>query len=231
MPFKPHIFQYNETSILIEFEEDIDENLLNILLQLKKSIFQNNDKQILHITNTYNSLLVIYKNTINNIYAVKNEIIELIQRVNTDLKLEASIKTIPVCYDHEFGWDLDLLSNELELSIPEIIDKHTAHTYSVFFIGFLPGFPYLEGLDSSLFHRRKLQPRQKIPTGSVGIADQQTGIYPTDSPGGWQIIGRSPVNLFDINNNNPSFLTAGDQVRFEQITKDEFEYIHSKNKV
>ncbi len=228
---RPQIFQYNETSILIKFEEDINENLLNLLLQLRKNILQDNTKQILQVINTYDSLLVIYTRTINNFYEAKTELLDQLKHVNVENKKETETKRIPVCYDENFGWDLGLLSEELNLSISEIIEKHTAKLYTVYFIGFLPGFPYLGGLDSSLFHRRKSEPRRQIPVGSVGIADQQTGIYPTDSPGGWQIIGRSPLQLFDKNHSDqPCFLQAGDKVKFESISKDEFEYIQSKAK-
>lgn len=231
MTHQPHIFQYNETSILIRFDEEINENLLRFLLQVKINIAQKYNKQTLQVINTYDSLLIIYRSTISNFYEAENELLDQIKGVNVSNKLDSAVKKIPVCYEEDFGWDLNFLSSQLKLSKSEIIEKHSDRIYTVYFIGFLPGFPYLGGLDSSLFQRRKSEPRSKIPAGSVGIADQQTGIYPTDSPGGWQIIGRTPIQLFDTNRpKNYCQLQPGDKIQFESISKDEFEYIQSKTK-
>lgn len=227
---KLRIFQINETSILVEFDEEINEKLLNYLLYLKNELLSEKYKSILQVINSYNSLLIIYGNTINNFYETKSKLLEVISDANIDNKLDSPIKKIPVCYDLEYGWDLELLSEDLGLSIDEIIKKHSEATYTVYFIGFLPGFPYLGGLNSSLFHRRKSQPRRQIPSGSVGIADKQAGIYSLDSPGGWQIIGRSPIQLFNLENSNQyCYLQAGDKVQFESISKEEFEHIQPKS--
>ncbi|MFO7745252.1 MAG: 5-oxoprolinase subunit PxpB [Psychroflexus sp.] len=229
MTHKSRIFQINETSILVEFDEKIDQNLLSYLLHLKKELSTDSHEQVLQIINAYNSLLIIYKFTINNFYDVKKRILEKISDVNIGNNLKLPIKKIPVCYDLDYGWDLELLSENLDLSIDQIIKKHSEVIYTVFFIGFLPGFPYLGGLDSLLFYRRKSKPRRQILAGSVGIADKQTGIYPIDSPGGWQIIGRSPIQLFNKNHSEQlCFLQAGDRIQFERISKDEFEYIQSQ---
>ena len=228
---KTRIFQFSETSILIEFDDNIDEKLLNFLTSLRKELIQTNNEQILQVNNTYNSLLITYVSTINNFYREKERILKQISEHKAGDELNSTIKKIPICYDTEFGWDLELLSDDLKLSVSEIIERHSGVIYTVYFIGFLPGFPYLGGLDSSLFHRRKSQPRRQIPMGSVGIADKQTGIYPMDSPGGWQIIGRSPLQLFDPGHNDqPCYLKAGDKIQFESITIKEFKRIQSSPK-
>lgn len=229
MTDKTRVFQFNETSILLKFDSEINEKLLNFILNLKENIVNNNHKQILQVITSYNSLLVIYNSTINNFYDKKKEFLQLVSEVKVINKSDSKVKKIPVCYEADFGWDLESLSEDLGLPVSEIIRKHTEPIYTVYFIGFLPGFPYLGGLDSSLFHRRKSQPRRQIPEGSVGIADKQTGIYPLDSPGGWQIIGRSPIRLFDPNQPEQlSYLKAGDKIQFEGISKEEFEYIKSQ---
>lgn len=230
MNYEPRIFQLNPASILIEFEADIHENLLYYILDFKTEILKNNAKSILQINTSYCSLLIIYNSSIRDFYSEKKSLMALISELKNAETADRKIKKIPVCYDSDFGWDLDLLSDDLELSVSDIIQKHSEPIYTVYFIGFLPGFPYLGGLNSSLFHRRKSQPRRQIPSGSVGIADQQTGVYPIDSPGGWQIIGRSPKPLFDPSNSERlSFLEAGDKVQFESISKEEFEYIQSNS--
>jgi inhibitor of KinA len=222
------IFQFSERSILIEFDRDINKNLLYFLLNLKENIFLNKGEQILQVTNTYDSLLVIYKSTINNFYSEKNNFFELISNISTTDMPKTSTKKIPVCYESDFSLDLEEVSEKTGLSISEIIKRHTRPIYTVYFIGFLPGFPYLGGMDSSLFCRRKSNPRPKINSGSVGIAGSQTGIYPSSSPGGWQIIGRTPLSLFDIHKtDNPCVLSPGDSLQFESISKEEFDDLQS----
>ena len=222
------IFQLSERSILIEFNRDINKNLLYFLLNLKENIFLNKGEQILQVTNTYNSLLVIYKSTINNFYSEKDNFLELISDVSTTDMPKTPTRKIPVCYELDFGLDLEEVSKKTGLSISEIIKRHTHPIYTIYFIGFLPGFPYLGGMDSSLFCRRKSTPRSKINSGSVGIAGSQTGIYPSNSPGGWQIIGRTPLSLFDSHKTDtPCVLSPGDSLQFESISKEEFDDLQS----
>jgi inhibitor of KinA len=222
------IFQLSERSILIEFNRDITDNLLYFLLNLKENIFLNKREHLLQVTNTYNSVLVIYKSTINNFNSEKNNYFELISNLSTTHIPKSLTKKIPVCYELDFGLDLEEVSEKTGLSISEIIKRHTHPIYTVYFIGFLPGFPYLGGMDSSLFCRRKSTPRSKINSGSVGIAGSQTGIYPSSSPGGWQIIGRTPLSLFDSHKiDTPCVLSPGDSLQFESITKEEFDNLQS----
>ncbi|AFU70172.1 allophanate hydrolase subunit 1 [Psychroflexus torquis ATCC 700755] len=222
------IFQLSERSILIEFNRDITKNLLYFLLNLKENIFLNKSEHILQVTNTYNSLLVIYKFTINNFHSEKNNYFELISNVSTTNIPKSPTRKIPVCYELDFGLDLEEVSEKTGLSISEIIKRHMHPIYTVYFIGFLPGFPYLGGMDSSLFCRRKSNPRSEINSGAVGIAGSQTGIYPSSSPGGWQIIGRTPLSLFDSHKTDtPCVLSPGDSLQFESITKEEFDNLQS----
>ncbi|MEO6925576.1 MAG: 5-oxoprolinase subunit PxpB [Rhodanobacter sp.] len=129
---------------------------------------------------------------------------------------------IPVCYGGTHGPDLAEAARHLDLSINEVITRHAAASYHVAMIGFAPGFPYLLGLDPTLVMPRRNDPRQRVPAGSVAIGGAQTGIYPTELPGGWQLIGRTPLRLFDVTATSPSLLTAGDRVRFCAIDEDEF---------
>ena len=140
-------------------------------------------------------------------------------------KTKATIRSvdIPVCYDPEFALDLDDVARRAELSTKEVVDLHSTAEYRVACIGFVPGFSFLAGLPKKLATPRRDTPRKEIPPGSVGIGGAQTGIYPLRSPGGWNLIGRTPLKLFDPAKNPPVLLGAGDRVRFRAITRNEFE--------
>lgn len=132
---------------------------------------------------------------------------------------------IPVCYGGEYGPDLDEVAALHGLSPAQVIERHRAVGYLVYFLGFLPGFPYLGGLDPSLATPRRATPRPRVPAGSVGIAGAQTGIYPLETPGGWQIIGRTPLSLYDPARQPPALLAAGASVRFIPIPARLFEEV------
>jgi KipI family sensor histidine kinase inhibitor len=149
--------------------------------------------------------------------------------VLSDNHLSASIPggvrrfEIPVCYDVVFGLDLPRLSESLQMPKEEIVERHSTAQYRVEMIGFSPGFPYLSGLPAELHIPRRPTPRLRVPGGSVAIAGNQAGIYPNDSPGGWHIVGRTGVRLFDIARTPPCILQAGDVVRFVPITGHQLE--------
>jgi len=130
---------------------------------------------------------------------------------------------IPVCYDPEFTPDLDDVARHAQISTKEVVDLHSAGEYRVSCIGFVPGFPFLTGLSKKLATPRRAVPRKEIASGSVGIGGAQTGIYPLRSPGGWNLIGRTPLQLFDPQKDPPTLLRAGDRVRFRAITREEFD--------
>ncbi|HZR06617.1 MAG TPA: 5-oxoprolinase subunit PxpB [Candidatus Udaeobacter sp.] len=130
---------------------------------------------------------------------------------------------IPVCYDPEFALDIDHVARGAKMSPSEVIRLHSSVEYRVACIGFVPGFPFLAGLPEKLATPRREVPRKEITPGSVGIGGAQTGIYPLRSPGGWNLIGRTPLRLFDPEKNPPALLRAGERVRFRKITRGEFE--------
>jgi inhibitor of KinA len=130
---------------------------------------------------------------------------------------------VPVCYDSEFAPDLDHVAEHAKISTIEVVDLHSTGEYRAACIGFVPGFPFLSGLARKLATPRRDVPRREIPPGSVGIGGAQTGIYPLRSPGGWNLIGRTPLKLFDPTKDPPALLRAGDRVRFRAITREEFE--------
>lgn len=138
---------------------------------------------------------------------------------------------VPVCYGGEFGPDLEFVASRNSLSPQEVIDIHADRDYLVYMIGFVPGFPYLGGMSERIATPRKDSPRQAIPAGSVGIAGKQTGIYPMETPGGWQLIGRTPVRLFRPHLARPSLLAAGDRVRFTPIGGDDYERLLERERL
>jgi inhibitor of KinA len=139
------------------------------------------------------------------------------------LSIPTSMVEIPVCYASEFAFDLDNVARQAGLVPNEVIDVHSGAEYRVHCVGFTPGFPFLGGLSPKLSTPRRETPRTEIPPGSVGIGGKQTGIYPVKSPGGWNIIGRTPLRLFDPQRNPPVLLRAGDRVRFRPISREQFE--------
>jgi inhibitor of KinA len=130
---------------------------------------------------------------------------------------------IPVCYDKEFALDIERVANHTSLTPDAIVTFHSSAEYTVACLGFMPGFPFLAGLPQQLRVPRLESPRTKVAAGSVAIANAQAGIYPLESPGGWNVLGRTPQRLFRVHENPPTFLRPGDRIRFRAITRDEFE--------
>ena len=141
---------------------------------------------------------------------------------------EAKVVPIPVCYGGEFGPDIGIVAEHTGLREQEIIAVHTAVDYPIYMIGFTPGFCYLGGLDPRLRTPRRKTPRTNLPAGSVGLAESQTGMYPVESPGGWQIIGRTPLRLFAPARENPFLYEPGDRIRFVPIDEAEFGRLYEK---
>jgi inhibitor of KinA len=143
------------------------------------------------------------------------------------LKSDIRVVEIPVCYDPDFAPDIGAVARRAQISIKQVVDLHSTAQYRVACVGFVPGFPFLAGLPKQLTTPRRDTPRKEIAPGSVGIGGAQTGIYPLRSPGGWNLIGRTPLKLFDPVKNPPTLLGPGDRVRFRAITREEFESLKS----
>ncbi|SHF87730.1 inhibitor of KinA [Salegentibacter echinorum] len=224
----PKISPMGERGVLIEFAPIIDEILLQEILFFKNKLENLYIKANVEVINTYNSLLINYLFSIEDVYGEISKLKKLFENAKIEKISDQKIVYLPVCYDEDFGWDLEFISKEKDLTKEEVISLHTAPLYTVYFIGFLPGFLYLGGLDEKLQISRKKQPRLKIEKGAVGIGENQTGIYPKSSPGGWQILGNCPVNLFDKNANPPFEISSGDKVKFERVSKAEFQEIREQ---
>jgi inhibitor of KinA len=230
-----------ERAILLEFGPDISQEILEKVLGIKKYLQENILKEKVDITNAYNSLLITYSETIEDVYDEILGLREDISKANISFKIESRLFHIPVCYEDVFALDLAEMAESKNLSKKQIIELHSSEDYLVYFTGFLPGFLYLGGLAESLHFSRRKHPRSQVIKGAVGIGEKQTGIYPQGSPGGWNIIGNSPVPLFDPEANPPCEIRAGDRIRFypvsleehrkisEDVEKGEFQFKFEKN--
>lgn len=229
------IFPLGDQVILIEFDTEITPIELQKLMYIKSILHSFFNDQKVEILHTYNTISIRFLHHYNfdinaQIQNIKNYIssITLSKDVN---EISFKVHKIPVCYEAEMALDLELLSAELGMQKEEIIELHTQPNYTIYFHGFLPGFLYLGGLPTALHFPRKPTPRLKIPCGSVGIGGSQTGVYPSESPGGWQIIGRCPIQWFNVNKNPPSPFEAGEQIQFYPISKKVYFSIKEKVKL
>ncbi|MFY7838842.1 MAG: 5-oxoprolinase subunit PxpB [Lacibacter sp.] len=224
------IVPVNEYSILLSFGNSIDVHIHWQLMHARQSIEQNPFPGFVETVPAYNTLAVYYnpvevEQTAASIAASVEEAVRNII-ANTESPTVSNtmqLIEIPVCYDEEFAPDLIETADNLQLSKEELIQLHCSKPYHVYMLGFTPGFPYMGKVDEHLVTKRKQQPRLAVAPGSVAIAGEQTGIYPFATPGGWNIIGRTPLQLFDAKRTNTFLLKAGDEVRFKSITKDAFE--------
>ena len=217
--------------------EDAPEQTLDEVLRVFRSIQHAEIAGVIEVAPAYNSVAVFFDPVVvlKSNGAVEEVFDELATRIRNAItsvfprrrRRTAANTTrlieIPVCYDAEFGFDLGRIAEHTKLSEREIIDLHSTGQYRVACIGFVPGFTFLAGLPKNLATPRRDVPRKEIPPGSVGIGGAQTGIYPLRSPGGWNLIGRTPLKLFDASKNPPTLLHPGDSVRFRAITREEFE--------
>lgn len=214
-----------DTSVVMEFGNEISPDINARIRNVVNSLSLNNCDYITEIVPTYRSILVIY-DPLKITYAELTE-----NLLNFDKSSEASksnslrIVEIPIVYGGEYGPDLEFVANHTGLTCDEVIEIHTSRDYLLYMLGFTPGFGYLGGMDERIATPRLQVPRTKIPKGSTGIAGSQTGLYPIDSPGGWQLIGRTPIKLYDPTDEPPVLLRAGDYVRFVSISEEEFHNI------
>lgn len=215
-----------DKSIVVEFGDIIDEEINRKVINLMKNIEESNlIESIYEMIPTYRSLMINY----NPLKITFNNLINSVKEIESNLKIsdkgEKKVVKIPVLYGEDFGPDIETVAKHNDLTIEEVIKIHSEEEYLVYMLGFTPGFTYLGGMNKKLETPRLSNPRVKIPEGSVGIAGKQTGVYPIDSPGGWQLIGRTPIKLYDPKRENPILLSAGDYVKFFPITKEEFKKI------
>jgi len=226
------ILPLGDSAVIVDFGNIISEEIHSQVISLASKIELARLPAIKDIIPAFSSIAIHYdpvfllkKNNGKSAFAIMMAQIEklLKQPVEVNTERYRSI-SIPVCYSLKYGLDLLEMSVQKKLPVEDIIRLHTSKKYRVYMIGFLPGFAYMGHVDEAIAFPRKKEPRQNIEAGSVGIAGKQTGIYPLPSPGGWQIIGKTPMQLFDKTKEPPVFLKAGDEVTFYPITENEFDH-------
>lgn len=210
----------SERAVVLQFAARLDMAINQQVIALHEALQRNPFAGYVESVPGYASLGVFFNaEEINTslkdcFETVKQNIHTAFSKIQSTQQTEQSIIEIPVRYGGGYGPDIEFVARQNNISIEEVIAIHAEKVYTVFMLGFMPGFPYMGITDERITVERKTTPRLHVPAGSVGLAGNQTGIYPADSPGGWQIIGRTNITLFDAQKTPPCFLKAGDQVRF-----------------
>ncbi|MFK4784411.1 5-oxoprolinase subunit PxpB [Fusobacterium sp. MFO224] len=212
-----------DSALVIELGNEISP-IINFKLKKITEFLDNlNQRGIKDLLPTYRSIIVYYDPLVVSFEEIKN-VVEINCNFENEKieEIEKEIVEIPVVYGGEYGPDLGNIAAHNNLTEEEVIKIHTSGEYLVYMLGFTPGFPYLGGMSKKIATPRLKEPRTKIPAGSVGIAGEQTGVYPIESPGGWQLLGRSPLDFFNPNSEKPFLLKAGQYIKFVAITEEEY---------
>jgi inhibitor of KinA len=230
------IYSLGDHAIVFALAPKMHISVLQKLKQLHQLIESKKINGILDVIPSYHTLTIIYDITL--FLSPTQNVNDQLQLFSTQLlseyennaltinKKEETIHQVPVCYENIFALDMENISKTNQISCQAIIQLHTSKQYDVYSIGFLPGFTYMGSVDEKIKIARHPKPRNEVAAGSVGIAGLQTGIYPTNSPGGWQIIGKTPWKIFDPDPNKLAKFKVGDQVQFYAIGKEEFDSLN-----
>lgn len=225
---KPTISPVGDRAISIDFGQVIDPTINRHIRQTIERIKEFQLEGIIELVPTYCALLVQYDAMVYTYSDICGTLNPILQESVTDSGNErVTIVEIPTIYGGEYGPDLGFVASHNHISEAEVVSIHSGTDYLVYMLGFIPGFTYLGGMDPRIATPRLSSPRTLIPAGSVGIAGEQTGTYPSDSPGGWQIIGRTPLTMYDMSKKQAALLRAGDYVRYVPIDENEFHRIKS----
>ncbi|HCW54493.1 MAG TPA: kinase inhibitor [Clostridium sp.] len=230
--YKFNIYQISETSALVEFGNEINPDTNKKIRILCDYLENNSFYGLVEYIPYFTSISVIYDpikiNSISPFEKVKEMLESILSELDFSAEYEEHIVEIPVCYGNEYGPDIEYVAEVNNMSVSDVIDIHSKGKYLVYMIGFAPGFPYLGGMSEKIATPRRGTPRTAVPEGSVGIAGMQTGVYPLETPGGWQIIGRTPLKLFDAESKDKTLLKCGDIIKFYPISCNEYLNIKEK---
>lgn len=217
-----------DCALTVEFAKEISEQASQRVRALAQALKEAPIPGVAEWVPTYRSLLVCYDPEIISLRRLTMKLRRLMAREGPAGETKKRVFTIPVCYGGSYGEDLPFVASHAGLSPEKVVAIHSLVDYRIFMLGFLPGFPYLGGLDPRIHTPRLSTPRTRIPPGAVGIGGGQTGIYPMASPGGWQLIGATPLRLYDPKREKPILYEAGDYLRFVPIDEGEFELIRGQ---
>jgi inhibitor of KinA len=229
--FPYQISSLNEYTVIVELGDEIDELVHRRLKELATLLERRPFPSLLEVVMAFTSLTVYYdpivlRRLFPKMKSPAQKVVAFIEQALSQIDQEPNVESkqieIPVCYGGKWGEDLAEVAEYNGLTEEEVIEIHSGVEYLVYMVGFAPGFPYLGGMSQRIATPRRTTPRLSIPAGSVGIAGSQTGIYPLATPGGWQIIGRTPLHLFNPDRHPPSLVQAGDRIRFVPITEEAF---------
>ena len=212
-----------DSSVCVEFGNEISPDINRKIRAFKIAVEKSGIPGIVATVPTYRSLLVHYKPEVIGYKAITEKFKSLMGTLDNIEIPPPTVIEIPVLYGGEMGPDIENVASHNGKTVEEVIKIHTSQEYLIYMIGFIAGFPYLGGMSKEIATPRLKEPRVKIDGGSVGIAGEQTGIYPLDSPGGWQLIGRTPLKLYDAEREKPVLLEAGQYIKFRSISQKEFD--------
>ena len=227
----PKILPSGDCAVTVEFSDYISEEVNRRIRSFYETIRSKKIKGITDIVPTFRSVLISYDPRYISYQTLCTQLKTHLNDTSSVENKKKRIVTIPVCYDEEYGPDLKFVAEHAGLSEEEVIKIHTSRDYLVYMLGFQPGFPYLGGLDERIFTPRLTVPRVQIRAGSVGIGGEQTGLYPLASPGGWQIIGTTPVKAYNPQKTPSIPYEAGDYIRFCPISKERFTEIEQEEQL
>jgi len=217
----PRICRLGEETWVVEFEPQLDPLTNDRVLAMARAMDRRKLAGVLDVVPAIASLAVHVDGDLID-EEVLSATLDRLSEVRVEPESSRASHDVPVCYEGACGPDLEAVAEWSGCSTSEVIARHSGIEYRVFMIGFLPGFAYLGTVDDRIAAPRRAAPRLKVPAGSVGIAGRQTGVYPLQSPGGWQIVGRTPIGMFDPRRQPPVRMQAGDRVRFVPIDSAEF---------
>jgi len=216
-----NISNLGDAALYCDFGNDVNQEINSKVIKYFKNIKEKEIEGITNLAPSYNKLIISFDLNLTNFNSLKKKIENL--ELNKLEKTKSNKINIPICCEKEFALDVKKLENKLKISEEKIYERFFSKEYFCYMTGFIAGLPFLGDLDESLKSRRLETPRVKIPKGSVGIAEQFCNIYTFESPGGWNIIGNTPINVFDKKNElKPNLINPGDTVVFKQISKDQF---------
>ena len=236
---KYELHPMGDRAILIEFGKEINERNYEWVRKTSALLENEAPEWLVEMVPSYTTLTLFYSpeyffRTFQEQGLPHQMIVHELRRLFVNPLLENESKQriveIPVCYGGEFGPDLGYVAEKNQMTEEKVIEIHSHGDYLVYMLGFAPGFPYMGGMSKEIAAPRRSSPRKNIPPGTIGIAGEQTGIYPISTPGGWQLIGRTPLQLFNPNQTPPTLLQAGDRIKFKSIDYEEFRFLEEKEK-